>query len=278
MSFVALFKHPHALYTRTGVLSVCSVSLTHNVTVCVCVRRMFTWVDLVTLSQVFHNVAKKYDVMNDVMSAGVHRVWKEQFVSVLNPQPGMKLLDVAGGTGDIAFRFIEHVRHAIAAAPVLSYPAHATVAPAEVTVCDINASMLAVGKERAMERGLYPGNTTGACVNLAWCAVCAVRVCMYACTSLCMCALHEILRAGIKAIRHHACCWVLVCFPLSSSSLFFFCPFFASQRFQLNMYWNLWKAMLKNFPSPQILNTLTLLLLVRSLFLSRLFFFLLVFF
>jgi hypothetical protein len=52
--------------------------------------------------QVFHNVAKKYDIMNDVMSAGVHRVWKEQFVSVLNPQPGMKLLDVAGGTGAIA--------------------------------------------------------------------------------------------------------------------------------------------------------------------------------
>ena len=49
-------------------------------------------------------VAKQYDVMNDVMSAGVHRVWKEQFVAALNPQPGMKLLDVAGGTGDIAFR------------------------------------------------------------------------------------------------------------------------------------------------------------------------------
>ncbi len=71
-----------------------------------------------------------------------------------------RLLDVAGGTGDIAFRFLEHVRHAVAAAPIMSYPAAVTVPPAEVTVCDINASMLAVGKERAMSRGLYPGSSS----------------------------------------------------------------------------------------------------------------------
>ena len=112
------------------------------------------------VAEVFHNVAAKYDLMNDVMSAGVHRVWKEAFVRALNPQPGMKLLDVAGGTGDIAFRFLEGVQQAIAAAPITSYPQHKTVPRAEVIVADINASMLAVGKQRAIERGLYPGEAS----------------------------------------------------------------------------------------------------------------------
>jgi demethylmenaquinone methyltransferase/2-methoxy-6-polyprenyl-1,4-benzoquinol methylase len=58
------------------------------------------------VGEVFHNVANKYDVMNDVMSAGVHRLWKESFVNALNPQPGMKLLDVAGGTGTNALIFL----------------------------------------------------------------------------------------------------------------------------------------------------------------------------
>ena len=51
------------------------------------------------VADVFHKVAKNYDIMNDVMSMGVHRVWKEEFVNMMRPQPGMKLLDVAGGTG-----------------------------------------------------------------------------------------------------------------------------------------------------------------------------------
>ena len=59
---------------------------------------------------VFHNVANKYDLMNDLMSAGIHRVWKNEFMTVLNPTPGTTLLDVAGGTGDIAFRFLEHIK------------------------------------------------------------------------------------------------------------------------------------------------------------------------
>ena len=83
---------------------------------------------------VFSGVAKKYDVMNDAMSAGLHRLWKDRFVRRVRPQPGEAILDMAGGTGDIAFRMAE--------------------AGAEVTVADINQDMLDVGIERAVKRGL----------------------------------------------------------------------------------------------------------------------------
>lgn len=86
---------------------------------------------------VFENVASSYDLMNDAMSFGVHRLWKDYFVSVLNPTPDMKLLDVAGGTGDIAFR----VLHQMKSSTVPS--------TGHVTCCDINAAMLEVGKKRA---------------------------------------------------------------------------------------------------------------------------------
>ncbi|WP_321395472.1 bifunctional demethylmenaquinone methyltransferase/2-methoxy-6-polyprenyl-1,4-benzoquinol methylase UbiE [Emcibacter sp.] len=93
---------------------------------------------------VFDNVARKYDLMNDVMSAGLHRLWKDELIRVLRPQPGMKLIDVAGGTGDIAFRFLEAARR---------IPGNADN-PAEVTVCDINNNMLTVGRDRAIDRGI----------------------------------------------------------------------------------------------------------------------------
>lgn len=83
---------------------------------------------------VFSNVARKYDVMNDAMSGGMHRLWKDRFVRRVKPQPGEAILDMAGGTGDIAFRLAE--------------------AGAEVTVADINQDMLDVGLERAIKRGL----------------------------------------------------------------------------------------------------------------------------
>lgn len=83
---------------------------------------------------VFSNVARKYDLMNDAMSAGMHRLWKDRFVRRVKPQPGEAILDMAGGTGDIAFRMAE--------------------AGAEVTVSDINQDMLDVGIERAIKRGL----------------------------------------------------------------------------------------------------------------------------
>ena len=83
---------------------------------------------------VFSSVARKYDVMNDAMSAGMHRLWKDKFVRRVKPQAGEQILDMAGGTGDIAFRMVP--------------------SGAEITVSDINQDMLDVGIERAMERGI----------------------------------------------------------------------------------------------------------------------------
>jgi demethylmenaquinone methyltransferase/2-methoxy-6-polyprenyl-1,4-benzoquinol methylase len=85
---------------------------------------------------VFNGVAARYDLMNDLMSAGVHRLWKDALVSRLQPPKRgsvrYRVLDVAGGTGDVAERIV-----------------NASVGYAEVTVADINADMLAVGRERA---------------------------------------------------------------------------------------------------------------------------------
>ena len=86
------------------------------------------------VGEVFSNVAAKYDIMNDAMSAGMHRLWKDRFVKRVKPQPGEAILDMAGGTGDIAFRM--------------------AAKGASVTVSDINQDMLDVGIERAMERGI----------------------------------------------------------------------------------------------------------------------------
>ena len=80
---------------------------------------------------VFSSVAKKYDVMNDAMSVGLHRLWKDQFVRRVKPRDGEAILDMAGGTGDIAFRMASK--------------------GASVTVSDINQDMLDVGIERALE-------------------------------------------------------------------------------------------------------------------------------
>ncbi len=81
---------------------------------------------------VFSSVARRYDVMNDLMSGGMHRLWKERFVARIKPRAGERILDMAGGTGDIAFR--------MAARGAL------------VTVSDINADMLAVGQDRAANK------------------------------------------------------------------------------------------------------------------------------
>ncbi|GAA5074982.1 bifunctional demethylmenaquinone methyltransferase/2-methoxy-6-polyprenyl-1,4-benzoquinol methylase UbiE [Roseibacterium beibuensis] len=80
---------------------------------------------------VFTNVASKYDIMNDVMSVGIHRIWKDAMMDWLTPRDGQHLLDVAGGTGDIAFRFLER-------APM-----------AQCTVLDMTESMLLEGQKRA---------------------------------------------------------------------------------------------------------------------------------
>jgi demethylmenaquinone methyltransferase / 2-methoxy-6-polyprenyl-1,4-benzoquinol methylase len=95
------------------------------------------------VNDVFHKVANRYDLMNDLMSAGLHRLWKDAMVTWLNPpkRAGWKVLDVAGGTGDIAFRIVD-----------------ASQGNAQATVLDINGSMLAVGRDRAQKKGLS-GNT-----------------------------------------------------------------------------------------------------------------------
>jgi demethylmenaquinone methyltransferase/2-methoxy-6-polyprenyl-1,4-benzoquinol methylase len=92
------------------------------------------------VDDVFHSVARRYDLMNDLMSGGLHRAWKDALVTAVNPPQGetaFSLLDLAGGTGDVAFRVAEGGGPAT-----------------RVTVCDINADMLAIGAERALERGL----------------------------------------------------------------------------------------------------------------------------
>ena len=86
---------------------------------------------------VFSSVARKYDVMNDLMSGGVHRLWKDAFVEWLNPRPGMCVLDVAGGTGDIAMRIAERAS-CFGGAP-------------RIWVCDINADMVREGRRRLAE-------------------------------------------------------------------------------------------------------------------------------
>jgi len=105
--------------------------------------------------QVFDSVAPRYDLMNDLMSVGVHRLWKNALVDVLHPRPGERFLDVAGGTGDIAFRILRRKIEGGDDRP-------------DVTVCDVNPAMLAVGRDRAADRGLLKGLTwtTGDAENL----------------------------------------------------------------------------------------------------------------
>ena len=86
------------------------------------------------VGEVFSSVARRYDLMNDLMSGGMHRLWKDRFVARVKPRAGETILDMAGGTGDVAFRMARR--------------------GALVTVADINADMLAVGKDRAEKRGL----------------------------------------------------------------------------------------------------------------------------
>jgi demethylmenaquinone methyltransferase / 2-methoxy-6-polyprenyl-1,4-benzoquinol methylase len=85
---------------------------------------------------VFDSVAGRYDLMNDLMSGGAHRLWKVAMVDALAPRPGMRLVDVAGGTGDIALRSLDRVEE-----------------DGLAVVADVNAEMLAVGRDRALDRG-----------------------------------------------------------------------------------------------------------------------------
>ena len=99
------------------------------------------------VGEIFSRVARRYDLMNDFMSGGLHRLWKRDFVGRVRPRAGEAILDMAGGTGDIAFRMAK--------------------AGAEVTVADINPEMLGVGQQRAAARGI---------TGLAWAEENAERV------------------------------------------------------------------------------------------------------
>ncbi len=92
--------------------------------------------------EVFSSVAEKYDLMNDLMSAGMHRLWKDHFVAIMRPRVGEAILDVAGGTGDIARRCL-----------------NATKGAANVTVCDLNPDMLRVGRTKTVDTGWLSGVT-----------------------------------------------------------------------------------------------------------------------
>lgn len=95
---------------------------------------------------VFDSVASRYDVMNDLMSGGVHRLWKAAMIDWLNPHGTMTVLDVAGGTGDIAFRILDRAGQS------------------NVIVADINASMLEQGRNRAIDQARL-GRLTWACMD-----------------------------------------------------------------------------------------------------------------
>ncbi|KAH6804205.1 S-adenosyl-L-methionine-dependent methyltransferases superfamily protein [Perilla frutescens var. frutescens] len=105
------------------------------------------------VGNVFTSVASSYDLMNDLMSGGLHRLWKERLVSKLNPFPGMKHLDVAGGTGDVAFRILESI-HSVGHRAIRDIHDDNLLEETQIFVCDINPNMLGVGKKRAQERGL----------------------------------------------------------------------------------------------------------------------------
>jgi len=93
----------------------------------------------------FESVADRYDLMNDLMSAGIHRLWKSAMIDWLRPRAGQHFVDVAGGTGDIAFRILERLGSV------------GSTAGARIVVCDLTPAMLAVGRDRAIDRGILSG-------------------------------------------------------------------------------------------------------------------------
>ena len=89
------------------------------------------------VSDVFDSVANRYDLMNDIMSGGIHRIWKRRLLDELAVRPPTRLLDLAGGTGDIALRALQRFAQR----------------ETEITICDINLKMLNIGRQRVWDRG-----------------------------------------------------------------------------------------------------------------------------
>ncbi len=115
---------------------------------------------------VFESVASNYDLMNDLMSGGIHRLWKAAMIDWLNPRPGQSFLDVAGGTGDIAFRIDERLTETKGDLPEVGPEANreentrkdrggeSERQRAPITVCDLTLGMLEVGRDRGLDRGI----------------------------------------------------------------------------------------------------------------------------
>jgi demethylmenaquinone methyltransferase / 2-methoxy-6-polyprenyl-1,4-benzoquinol methylase len=103
-------------------------------------RRVATAEKAERVRRIFDSVSARYDLMNDLMSGGIHRLWKAQLIDRLNPRPGQRLVDIAGGTGDIALRFLARAGDGGTA-----------------LVCDINETMLRTGRDRAIDRGRVDG-------------------------------------------------------------------------------------------------------------------------
>lgn len=107
------------------------------------------------VQEVFNEVAAKYDLMNDVMSLGIHRFWKDYFIQTLAPTPGMKILDVAGGTGDIAFRFLRaSLENDIPLQSALIEEKSSSDTRSHAVIFDINEKMLSLCQEKAIHFGL----------------------------------------------------------------------------------------------------------------------------
>jgi demethylmenaquinone methyltransferase/2-methoxy-6-polyprenyl-1,4-benzoquinol methylase len=117
--------------------------------------------------QVFDSVAERYDLMNDLMSGGLHRLWKRALIDRVQPRPGMRLIDIAGGTGDIAGRFLARAQDRARTRDPARDPkgpdktaagaAGAAGAAAEVVICDLNLRMLEVGAAKLLDRGVVDG-------------------------------------------------------------------------------------------------------------------------
>lgn len=95
------------------------------------------------VQEVFASVASNYDVMNDLMSGGLHRLWKDHLVGLMRPKPGQTILDVAGGTGDIALRCWKRAK-----------------SQADIIVCDLNPAMLEQGRAKAVDQGILGGDVS----------------------------------------------------------------------------------------------------------------------
>ncbi|CAF3701519.1 unnamed protein product [Adineta steineri] len=125
------------------------------------------------VNEVFSSVADSYDLMNDIMSFGIHRIWKDHFIRIVRPDPQWNYIDVAGGTGDIAFRYLKELDRYYPSAAASSIPlsespitpTHTYIADSleqtrirptsKCVVADINPNMLAVGKQRSIDNNLH---------------------------------------------------------------------------------------------------------------------------